>query len=88
MYRNHNYLIVTQSANHSINLYNILRNKGYNVILISTPCAISAGCSRAIVIEEDDLDRVKQEIKNINIKIKGIYMKKFNGASLYYSKLE
>lgn len=82
------YIIVIKSYNYAVLLYKILKNKKYTVQIISTPCKISAGCSRAIRFYGKDIDIVKDEIKNNNIPIKGIYLEKTVNKTKKYVKIE
>lgn len=41
-----------------------------------TPKQITAGCALSLEFPEDDLDQVKQIVREENVEIRGIYMKK------------
>ncbi|MCY6482758.1 DUF3343 domain-containing protein [Clostridium aestuarii] len=86
MKREEDYIIVFDSANHSIVLYKTLKEKGYNVKIISTPCTISAGCARAVRVKKENIDEAKKTIIEKDIKVRSIYQKKYIGNSLYYIK--
>ncbi|WMJ81118.1 DUF3343 domain-containing protein [Clostridium sp. MB40-C1] len=85
--KDEHYIIIFKSANESIALLNILRNKGYNIRIISAPCLITKGCARAIKFNYYDLDHIREEIKNSNINILGIYKKTYNGYKIDYTKI-
>ena len=55
---------------------------------MSTPCTISAGCSRAIKVREKDIEAAKQEIEINKILIKGIYKKVYRGRVFHYLKIK
>lgn len=82
------YIIVIKSYNYAVLLYKILKNKKYNAQIISTPCRISAGCSRSIRFYGKDIDIVKDEIKKNSIPIKGIYLEKKVNKKNNYIKIE
>ena len=71
------YIIVFGSTNHSMLAYNILRNAQYSIEIISTPCTLSAGCSRALRYEgvASDVVKIKNLISENKIFIRGIYKK-------------
>ena len=75
------YIIVLNSSSDSIHLFKLLKDKRLNVVIMSTPCTISAGCSRAIMVKEKEIEEAKQEIKKSMIIIKGIYKKVYRGKS-------
>ncbi|GKU23523.1 DUF3343 domain-containing protein [Clostridium folliculivorans] len=83
-------IIAFSSTSQSVNLYKILKNKKYNVVMIQTPCTISAGCARSIEIKEQDLEDIVNEIKQNNLEIKGIYRRVLNESTrrYYYSELD
>lgn len=83
-------IIAFSSTSQSVNLYKILKNKKYNVVMIQTPCTISAGCARSIEIKEQDLEVIVNEIKQNNLEIKGIYRRILNESTrrYYYSELD
>lgn len=81
-------IIVFSSSSFSMRLYKILKEARYKVDLISTPCTLSAGCSRAVKVNKDDLDEIKELIKEKKIKIKAIYEKILNGRRFYYKKMK
>jgi len=80
-------IIVLNSSNASMHLYKLLKDRRLDVSIISTPCTISAGCSRAIKIKEKDIDIAIQEIKKNRTLIKGIYKKSYSGNRFYYIKI-
>jgi hypothetical protein len=82
------YIIVLNSSNVSIHLFKLLKDIRLGVELMSTPCTISASCSRAIKVKEKDLETVKEIIKTNRINIKGIYKKTYRGSSFYYIKIQ
>lgn len=82
------YYLVVKYASHSINLFRILKDKGYKVKIVSTPCSISYGCSRSVVVSINDIEEIKKIIKNNNILISNIYVKNYNGSSFRYIKID
>ncbi|MBK1812972.1 DUF3343 domain-containing protein [Clostridium sp. YIM B02505] len=83
-------IIAFSSTSQSVNLYKILKNKKYNVVMIQTPCTISAGCARSIEIKEQDLNAIVNEIKQNKVDIQGIYRRSLNDSTrrYYYSELD
>jgi len=82
------YIIVLNSSSVSVHLYKLLKDRKLDVVIMSTPCTISAGCSRSIKVKEGDLDIVKQEIITNRIIIKGIYKKIYRGRVFFYLKVQ
>ena len=82
------YIIVLNSSSVGIHLYKILKDLSLDVDIISTPCTISAGCSRAIKVKEKDIEAAKNVINSSKIIIKGIYKKVYKGSSFYYLKIQ
>ncbi|WP_160678185.1 DUF3343 domain-containing protein [Clostridium sp. C8-1-8] len=82
-------IIAFPSTSESVNLYKVLKNKRYNVVMIQTPCTISAGCARSIEIKEKDLENIINEIKTNNIQIRGIFKKALSESTkrYYYEEL-
>ncbi|MBC2580272.1 DUF3343 domain-containing protein [Clostridium sp. DJ247] len=72
-HRENSYIIVFESYNQAILLYNELLKKGCSVELVSTPCSISKGCSQSIIFRSRDSKEIIKESKNNKIIIKGIY---------------
>ncbi|MCY6370546.1 DUF3343 domain-containing protein [Clostridium ganghwense] len=82
------YIIVFNSSNESIHLYKILKDKRYDVEIMSTPCTISAGCSRAIKVQEREIHFVIEEIRRNKVSIRGIYKKVYKDSKFYYLKIQ
>ncbi|MGH4120195.1 putative Se/S carrier-like protein [Clostridium sp.] len=82
------YIIVLNSSSISVHLFKLLKDKKLDVAIMSTPCTISAGCSRSIKVKENDIEIVKQDIINNKINIKGIYKKIYRGRVFFYLKVQ
>lgn len=82
------YVIALKIDRNCITLNNILRDKGYEVRIVSTPCSLSLGCSKSIRIRTDDIEEVKEEIVKNNIAIRGIYLMNFKERGWNYIRLE
>ncbi|MGV8980883.1 putative Se/S carrier-like protein [Clostridium sp.] len=82
------YIIVLNSSSVSIHLFKLLKDKKLNVVIMSTPCTISAGCSRSIKVNECDIDVAIEEIRNKKIIINGIYKKVYRGNVFHYLKIK
>lgn len=80
-------LIVFNSTLDSMHMFKILKDQRLKVEIISTPCTISAGCSRAIKFFKEDIDKVRESIKKESIFVKGIYEKIYNTKSFFYEKI-
>ncbi|KAJ52017.1 hypothetical protein BD780_004299 [Clostridium tetanomorphum] len=70
---NKEYIVVFQSYNGAIYLYNKLLRERCKAEIISTPCRISAGCTQSIKFKCEYMDIVQKNLKLYNIPIKGIY---------------
>lgn len=82
------YIVVFNSNSESLQLFKMLKNKSYNVNMIATPCTISAGCTRAIEFNEENLEDVLQEIKDKDIKIKNIYKRNVSKKGFHYALIK
>jgi hypothetical protein len=69
----HKYLLVFESYNGAMLLYNKLLEEKCKVELISTPCRLSRGCSQSIVFLGEDSSKVIERIKGSKVVIKGVY---------------
>jgi hypothetical protein len=70
---NASYLLVFESYNQAMLLYNKILQRKCKVELVSTPCRLSRGCSQSIVFLGDDTTVVIEELKKSNIVIRGVY---------------
>jgi Protein of unknown function (DUF3343). len=78
------YLLVFESYNQAMLLYNELLKKECKVELVSTPCRVSRGCSQSIVFTAADIKKVTEETKKNKVIVKGIYrIVKNNGFNDY-----
>ena len=46
------YIITFNSANYSMYVYKLLKDKKLSVYMIQTPCLLSSGCARSIEVPE------------------------------------
>ncbi|HEY8891786.1 MAG TPA: putative Se/S carrier-like protein [Clostridium sp.] len=81
------YLVVYPGHNAATLLYQRLLNKSCNIELVSTPIIISYGCSQSIKFKEVYMNIVRDEIRKINIKPKGIYLIVKKGRYDNYEKV-
>ncbi|AGK97886.1 DUF3343 domain-containing protein [Clostridium pasteurianum] len=81
------YIMVIASNSQATYLYNELMKKGINVEFISTPAKISSGCSKSIIFNSKDTKEIVLEVKNIKIKIDGIYNMVKNDKDYNYIKI-
>ncbi|WP_195990081.1 DUF3343 domain-containing protein [Clostridium sp. D53t1_180928_C8] len=72
------YIITFDSANNSMLLYRLLKGNQLNIYMIQTPCCLSAGCARSIEVDEAEIDKVIELVKNNNIPIRAIHKKYVN----------
>lgn len=79
------YIITFDSPNNSIILYKLLKDSRLNVYMIQTPCCLSAGCARSIEVNENEIDKVIEIIKNNKIEIRAIHKKFVNKKIRRYS---
>ena len=71
-----NYYIITFENTHgAISGESILKAIGINVVVMPTPTFITKSCGISLKVKEEDLEKVKELIKEEKLKIKGIYMK-------------
>jgi hypothetical protein len=67
------YLMVFRSNNHAMLVYNELVKTGCRVNLVSTPCKLSSGCSKSLVFNSTDTEKVIAAVKKNNALIGRIY---------------
>lgn len=67
------YMMVFASYNSVVYLYQRLAQKGYEVIIMNTPCRISSSCSQAIRFKAKDKEDVLCEASKINVIPRGLY---------------
>ena len=79
------YIITFDSANNSMLLYRLLKNKQLNIYMIQTPCCLSAGCARSIEVDENEISKVIEVIKSNEAPIRAIHKKFVNTAIRRYS---
>lgn len=67
------YVIVFETTHHAIAASRVFKDKNYNFDIIPTPRMITNNCGLAIKFGEEDLEKIKESIKESNIKMKNIY---------------
>jgi hypothetical protein len=67
------YVIVFETTHHAIAASRFFKDKDYKFDVIPTPRMVTNNCGFAIKFGEEDLEKMKESIKESNIKIKGIY---------------
>ncbi|MPN53166.1 hypothetical protein SDC9_200830 [bioreactor metagenome] len=67
------FIVIIASSNRAAFLYKKLIELGVKVEFMSTPCRLSKGCTKSIKCSEDQFDIIKQQAKQYNITIRGIY---------------
>ena len=67
------YVIVFESTHHTIAASRFFKDKNYKFDVIPTPRMVTNNCGLAVKFGEEDLEKVKESIKESDIKIKGIY---------------
>ena len=74
------------SSSNSAKIYNLLKSYLLNVSLIQTPCHLTAGCSRSVVVKEEDIDKALEIIKDNNVEtnILAIHKKSVNAKIKRY----
>ena len=82
------YILVFESHNQAILLFNKLIKLGFKVELVTTPCDISAGCSQSLKFKEKDMHLINSEARRNSIRINGIYLVKKNGKTTEYTKIK
>lgn len=81
------YLLIFESYNQAILLYNELLKRGCNVELVSTPCRISRGCSQSIVFTKEDIKKIKEEAKRNKVIIRDIYKRINRNGTYEYTRI-
>ncbi|NSW89762.1 MAG: DUF3343 domain-containing protein [Firmicutes bacterium] len=67
-------LAIVDSGNYAYRLYSIMRNKGYDVEVVSTPCKLAkSGCSYCIKLPFEYKDLIVKEGLENNIYVREIY---------------
>ena len=83
--KSNNYVLTFQSTHNALATEKILKNKDFEVELIPTPRQISAECGFSLLMENVDLEKIKD---NTNPKIMGdIYLIIKNGKRKKYEKV-
>lgn len=82
------YIITFHSANNSLLAYKLLKNCRLKVVMIQTPCRLSAGCARSIEVKEKDIDTAVTTIKENSLSIQGVYKKFINPNTRRYDYVE
>ena len=82
------YILVFESHNQAILLFNRLIKLGYKVELVTTPCDLSVGCSQSLKFNDRDMSLIISEAKKNLIRINAIYLLKKNGKNTEYSKIK
>lgn len=67
------YVIVFESTHYAIAGESLLKNKGYKFNVIPTPREITHSCGLSIKFNSEDLKNIEEDMKCVNILIKGIY---------------
>lgn len=84
---NNTYFVVFYSYNHTTFFLNKFAGMGINVVLISTPCTITQGCSQSLKFKGESLNAIMEEIKKNNVNVRGIYKIVRNGTRSYYENV-
>lgn len=66
-------IVAFDSTHHAIQLEKILKKQGLEIKTIPTPKEISASCGLSIRFNTNLQDKVKEEIKNLNLSIYGMF---------------
>lgn len=82
------YILVFESHNQAILLFNNLIKLGCKVELVTTPCDLSVGCSQALKFKDKDMSLINSEAKKNLIRINGIYLVQNKGKNIEYSKIK
>ena len=84
------YIITFNSANYSMYVYKLLKDKKLSVYMIQTPRLLSSGCARSIEVPENQLDKVIDILKDKKTLIREIHKKYVNPEirRYVYEKLE
>ncbi len=85
---NTDYILVFESHNQAIFLYNYLLKKKYKVELVSTPCDLSVGCSQALKFRGEHMSSIISEARNNSIRINGIYKISGSAKNTVYEKVK
>ena len=72
------YIITFNSANYSMYVYKLLKDKKLSVYMIQTPCLLSSGCARSIEVPENQLDKVIDILNTSIQKYDAMFMKNLN----------
>jgi len=82
------YILVFESHNQAILLFNKLIKLGFKVELVTTPCDLSVGCSQALKFKDRDMTLIISEAKKNLIRVNGIYLIKKTGKNPEYLKIK
>ena len=67
------YILIFASYSQAVFLYNELINQGCDIKMASAPCTLSNGCARYIKFKGSYMELILEQIKQKNIRSKGIY---------------
>ena len=82
------YILVFESHNQAILLFNKLIKLGYAVELVTTPCDLSVGCSQALKFKDKDMSLISSEAQKNLIRVNGIYLVEKKGKNTEYTKIK
>jgi hypothetical protein len=77
------YFISFDSTNYALHAEKILKDYGYNIVIIPTPREVTQSCGLSIKFSDVTALTINENLEKENIKIKGIYyLKKENGIKI------
>lgn len=80
-------LVTFESTHSAIKAEKTLEKEGLKIKIITVPTEISAGCGLSIRFNEEDLDKVKEIIKESAIEVSGYYSVKKNGFKKHIKQI-
>lgn len=69
------FLLVFKNTNDAMMGEKYLKGKGYTVKVMPTPSQIINSCGLSLLLKEDEVDKVKQELKDDKVQYKALYSK-------------
>ncbi len=83
------YISIFETKNKAVFLYSVLETMGYRIFqLISTPCAIKAGCNYSIKFpDKSHIDILINTAKEIGIEMPDIYYAEKKDGKYKYKKI-
>ncbi len=82
------YMIVFNSYNQAMLLYNEMNKIGLVPTMVSTPCGLKRGCNQSIIIPIEYVDMTVNLIKEKDIKVADVYKIMYRSNKVVYEPVK